>query len=193
MGRDRCDQAFPRAVCRRERRACLALLGFQRGNLDGVCSSARKNWSSNCWRLMAHLLSHRGVENKTSSPGIEPGLQPSQGRVHIRHTPRTKHPVEESNPFFDVRSVACVSGTLTGRRSTFACIHIRRRESNPRGSVYKTDASPLCHAGMPAGPPGFEPGASVLETDCSPRSTDLFGGCRLAAFEKAAPPCLAES
>lgn len=30
-----------------------------------------------------------GVRPPVSSPGIEPGLQPSEGRVRVRHTPRT--------------------------------------------------------------------------------------------------------
>jgi len=29
------------------------------------------------------------LEGRASLPGIEPGLRPSQGRVRIRHTPRT--------------------------------------------------------------------------------------------------------
>jgi hypothetical protein len=50
------------------------------------------------------------------SPGIEPGLRPSRGRVRIRHTPRTKHacrqsPTRESNPALRLRRPPCAQHT----------------------------------------------------------------------------------
>ena len=52
------------------------------------------------------------------SPGVEPGLRPSEGRVRIRHTPRaTNHQAS------------------------------RRPDSNRHEPVYKTGASPFGHVG----------------------------------------------
>ena len=60
---------------------------------------------------MGHLHSIVELTTKVSPPGIEPGLRPSQGRVRIRHTPRTllfvQHPAEESNPVWQIRSLPC--------------------------------------------------------------------------------------
>lgn len=36
-----------------------------------------------------HLLPSQTKRTPVSSPGIEPGPRPSQGRMRIRHTPRT--------------------------------------------------------------------------------------------------------
>src|SRR4051812_36018835 len=47
------------------------------------------------------------------SPGIGPGPRPSQGRVRIRHTPRTmfmlQYLAEESNLVLQIRSLPCSS------------------------------------------------------------------------------------
>ncbi len=50
------------------------------------------------------------------SPGIEPGLRPSRGRVRIRHTPRTKcashqSPARESDPALRLRRPPCARHT----------------------------------------------------------------------------------
>ena len=44
---------------------------------------AARRWPSDVKTLLQSSL------QKVSSPGIEPGLRPSQGRVRIRHTPKT--------------------------------------------------------------------------------------------------------
>ncbi len=57
-------------------------------------------------------------QTELSSPGIEPGPRPSQGRVRIRNTPRTYHfqrLAEESNPVLQLRTLPCFSGTLARR------------------------------------------------------------------------------
>ena len=51
-----------------------------------------------------------------SSPGVEPGLRPSQGRVRIPHTPRTvadrsRSPARESNPAWRLRTPPCFRHT----------------------------------------------------------------------------------
>jgi hypothetical protein len=91
-------------------------------NLARLKSGEARTWEGPWWTVLFNglrlLLSaicircalsrkRRRRRGEKSLPGIEPGLQPSQGCVRFRHTPRTKHPVEESNPFLDVRSVAC--------------------------------------------------------------------------------------
>jgi hypothetical protein len=51
------------------------------------------------------------------SPGIEPGPRPSQGRVRIRHTPRTRFradrqsPARESDPALRLRRPPCLRHT----------------------------------------------------------------------------------
>ena len=49
-----------------------------------------------------------------SSPGVEPGPRPSQGRMLIRHTPRTispKYLARESNPVLQFRRLPCFPHT----------------------------------------------------------------------------------
>ena len=58
-----------------------------------------------------------------SSPGVEPGLRPSQGRVQIPHTPRTffcSVPCRGIEPRPAVSRTAMRSGTPTGR--SFKCL-----------------------------------------------------------------------
>ncbi len=120
-----------------------------------------------------------------SSPGIEPGLRPSQGRVRVRHTPRTsietrplepptresnpalrlrrppcvrhtrgetdERPRQESNLVFDLRGVACDSGTPQGLRRS------RRPESNRHEPAYKAGASPFGHVGGEQGRKDLNP------------------------------------
>jgi hypothetical protein len=116
--------ASPRAAFRRGPRARRASPSFQRDSRDVVCSWVRKKESSfRCsWRHMAHLRWSEILSQSASSPGIEPGLQPSQSCVLIRHTPSTKSsPLSLSVPSRGVeprlrRSKRRVlSVTLTGR------------------------------------------------------------------------------
>lgn len=56
-----------------------------------------------------------GSSVKVSLPGIEPGPRPSQGRMQIRHTPRTfafQYLADESNVVLELRRLPCESGTL---------------------------------------------------------------------------------
>ncbi len=102
-------QAFPRVACPREQCARRASPVIQREIPCGVCSLVRKNWSANSWRLMAHLLSRWNnqprsalARNRTWSSTF------ARSRANPAHPKDDKqHPVEESNPFYDVRSVAC--------------------------------------------------------------------------------------
>ena len=64
-------------------------------------------------------------EKQVSSPGVEPGLRPSQGRVRIRHTPRTccfRVPCRGIEPGHRpqvgpaVSRTAVLSGTLAGHQ-----------------------------------------------------------------------------
>ena len=80
----------------------------------------RGRWESNplgpgCSRLPCRLApaSHHSV----SSPGVEPGLRPSRGRVQIPHTPRTysrSAPRRGIEPRLAVPKTAVLSGTPAG-------------------------------------------------------------------------------
>jgi hypothetical protein len=192
-------------------------------NLARLKSGEARTWEGPWWTVLFNglrlLLSaicircalsrkRRRRRGEKSLPGIEPGLQPSQGCVRFRHTPRTKHPVEESNPFLDVRSVACRAshslgssaleatgfagglqrgralldsstgraGGLHGRHPSKSGGGIRTAVNLFTKQAHRRSATPenlRCNRQRSADPPGFEPGASVLEADCSPRSTDL--------------------
>ena len=133
-----------------------------------------------------------------SSPGIEPGLRPSQSRVRIRHTPRTgvrglclrrlvirqlhrmratqapanihQVPRQGIEPRLAVPKTAVPSITLARHQ-----VKSRRRDSHPHDPVYWTGVF-LCRATSAfnqATVRGFEPRATVLEAVCSPRSTPL--------------------
>ncbi len=79
-------------------------------------SRERRRWESNplrpgCSRLPCRLA-------PASSPGIEPGLRPPQGRVLVRHTPRTcclSAPRRGVEPRLAVPKTAVPSVTLAGR------------------------------------------------------------------------------
>ena len=82
----------------------------------------RGRWESNplgpgCSRLPCRLApaSHHPV----SSPGVEPGLRPSRGRVQIPHTPRTfvtQRPAEELNLVLQLRGLPCCPAHPQGLR-----------------------------------------------------------------------------
>jgi hypothetical protein len=135
-----------------------------------------------------------------SSPGIEPGLRPSQSRVRIRHTPRTmKTSVLPSPPpgnrtrtcgFEDRRASATPAGKQSNAlarsrtwSSTFggsrAVRHTPRAQSKPTAGLEpaSTCLQGRCLTVRPrrrrAGAQGFEPCPRVLEARCSPRSTPL--------------------
>lgn len=60
------------------------------------------------------------LSKTVSSPGIEPGLRPSQGRVRIRHTPRTHSSqclTEESNLVWQLRTLPCYPSHSQGMSS----------------------------------------------------------------------------
>ena len=88
-----------------------------------------------------------------SSPGIEPGLRPSQGRVRIRHTPRTH-----------ARSTARIAGarceiTSPGNRTPSGRFEVcRAHPSHSQGAVAR---------------PGIEPGPTASEAGV--RSGTLTG------------------
>ena len=149
-----------------------------------------------------------------SSPGIEPGLRPSQGRVRVRHTPRTTigtgslrspPPGNRTRPcgFEGRRASATPAGkqpsALARSRtwsSTFgksrAVRHTPRAQSKPTAGV---EPASTCLQGRrltvrprrrQAGAQGVEPCPRVLEARCSPRSTPLkIDPARLASSSPA--------
>jgi hypothetical protein len=79
-----------------------------------------------------------------SSPGIEPGLRPSQGRVRIRHTPRTKliQSVETAAGADRARtespqSESCRDRCASPRNRTPSCSfeHCRAHPAHPQGAL----------------------------------------------------------
>ncbi len=134
-----------------------------------------------------------------SSPGIEPGLRPSQSRVRVRHTPRTRktsllpspHPRIEPGPAASKTAVRpphsrgnnqcpCQESNLVFDLRGVAC-----RPSHAKGAA---EADGRARTGMilltrqgphrsatsaGAGAQGFEPCLRDLEARCSPRSTPL--------------------
>jgi hypothetical protein len=83
-----------------------------------------------------------------SSPGIEPGLRPSQSRVRVRHTPRTtdriaftERPARESNPASRLRTPQCVHHT---RRDPYC----PRQESNLVRDLRKVVCRPSHYKGL---------------------------------------------
>jgi hypothetical protein len=121
------------------------------------------------WKLIAESYP------KASSPGVEPGLRPSQGRVRIHHTPRTNHvsaPRRGIEPRPADSKSAVRSRTLAGRlfqrpdlesnqgqglrsalcdplhhRDVFS-IKSRRLDLHQHKAVYKTAASLFGHIGF---------------------------------------------
>ena len=134
-----------------------------------------------------------------SSPGIEPGLRPSQGRVRIRHTPRTFRANSVTPPrnrtsscsFEGCRAIRHTrratimqypdlesNQDLDLRRVQCDPLHHRDRSQSRRLDSHQHDAglrdrrlSQSSHVGNQARAQGFEPRAAALETACSPRST----------------------
>ena len=131
--------------------------------------------TSNCFAGSCRAVWLQRQVVQVSSPGIEPGLRPSQGRVRIRHTPRTscfRHSTPPRNrtssgSFEDCRA----SSTLAGQQSKcpdldsnqdhdlrrVACDPLhhqdklfnqsRRLDSHQHQPVYKTGASLFGHVG----------------------------------------------
>lgn len=66
-------------------------VGFRWEPLSAFAHCLEKNGLSLKLLLhIGHLLPLRKNRTLVSSPGIEPGLRPSHGRVRFRHTPRTE-------------------------------------------------------------------------------------------------------
>ena len=133
---------------------------------------------------------------KIARPGIEPGLRPSQSRVQSATLTGCKYRVRESNPVPQFRRLRCYPAHPHGmfsiptwnRTRTWtlgeSCairytieIWGRRLDLHQHQPVYKTGASLFGHVGK-ARAQGVEPCPSVLEADCSPRSTLVFEGIR---------------
>ena len=120
------------------------------------------------------------LRHRMSSPGVEPGLRPSQGRVQIPHTPRTimlseASPARESNPVSRLRRPPCVRHTRGDGNVKSRC---PCQESNLVFDLRRVACRPAHSKGMSrarkaAGTQGFEPCPRVLEARCSPRSTSL--------------------
>ena len=89
-------------------------------------------------------------------------LRPGCSRLPCRLAPASC-PRQESNLVFDLRGVACASGTLRGQS--------RRLELHQHRPVYGTGASLLRPRRQQARSEGFEPSRAVLDTARSPRST----------------------
>ena len=84
------------------------------------------------------------VSPKVFSPGIEPGLRPSQSRVRIQHTPRTseKHPAEESNLARRLRRPSCI------RHTRRAKCEYPDLDSNQGLDLRRVQCNPLHHRDM---------------------------------------------
>jgi hypothetical protein len=145
MDTDRYDRVFPPKPCRHVRRARPVLLSSLTDNPCAAYSFVRKKCScSKLLVVMGHLHSKVPTGQQVSSPGIEPGPRPSQGRMRIRHNPRTyfsKYPAEESNLVRQIRSLSCCP-------------------SHPQGvRLFRSVARP-----------GIEPGPTASEARAPPRS-----------------------
>lgn len=94
------------------------------------------------------------------SPGIEPGLRPSRGRVQSpAHSKDQQHPVEESNPVYDVRSVACSPTHSPGVLNIPTWIRTRIKTLGPSRAVLYT-------IGTQGPAAGFEPAWGCLQNSC---------------------------
>ena len=135
----------------------------------------RRRWESNPLEC-CFAGSRRTVwlqRQQASSPGIEPGPQPSQGCMPIQHTPRTKiseQPAEELNPGTDrmdavgraVSRTAARSGTLAGCVNQYPDLDL-----NQGCNLRRVACNPLHHRDM-----------STSARSRTPWSS--FGGCRLS-------------
>ena len=91
-------------------------------------SWSRRRWESNPLQTALQAVAVPSGSSvgsmSVSSPGIEPGLRPSQGRVRNpahskdRNSCRRQRPAEESNPVLQFRRLPCSSGTLARHGSS---------------------------------------------------------------------------
>ena len=109
-----------------------------------LCFVSRRRWESN--PLQAALQAAAtpcdfSVINPVSSPRFEPGLRPSQGRVHPSHSGdiRHQHPAEESNLARLLRRQSCVLHT---RRAFTQCPN---QDSNLGLDLRRVECNPLHH------------------------------------------------
>src|SRR5436309_1545865 len=74
-------------------------------------------------------------------PGVEPGLAASKTAVPPTHSQSRQCPRQESNLVYDLRKVACASGTLQGHSTNQqGC-----KDSNPVRECWKLAALPGAH------------------------------------------------
>ena len=106
----------------------------------------RRRWESNPLELLCRQPPCRlapAPSCPVSSPGVEPGLRPSQGRVQIRHTPRT---CSHSAPRRGIEPRLAVSSTAVlirhTRRASFKCLD---QESNLDLDLRRVLCDPLHH------------------------------------------------
>ncbi len=124
-----------------------------------------------------------------SSPGVEPGLRPSQGRVRIRHTPRTYCDQPIPRPGVEP-GLAASKAAVPIRHTRGEKMGCPRQESNLVLDLRRVACAPAHSGGgstscleTRAGARGFEPRTSGLEPESSPRRTPLsidpnpFRGC----------------
>ena len=101
---------------------------FQGCNPNLQLDSQRRRWESNPLETALQAVavpSGSSVRlHQVSSPGIEPGLRPSQSRVRIRHTPRTYICCHRSAPCRGIEPRLAVSKTAVLVRHTRKAISI---------------------------------------------------------------------
>ena len=148
-----------------------------------------------------------------SSPGVEPGPRPSQGRVRsatLRERVSFQRPAEESNLVRQFRGLPCSSGTPAGR--SFQCLDqdlnldldLRRvlcdplhhrdifnkypdLESNQVQGFRKALCDPLHHRDKPEPTTGFAPASSGLQDRRLSQSSHVGFQAGVQGFE----PCWA--
>ena len=130
----------------------------------------RGRWESNplgpgCSRLPCRLAP--ASRHSVSSPGVEPGLRPSRGRVQIPHTPRTfaiQRPAEELNPVLQFRRLPCCPAHPQG-----LCVSIPTRNRTWTWSFGGSDAIRYTiGTNSPEPTTGLAPASSGLQDRCLP-------------------------
>ena len=161
----------------------------------------RRRWESNplepgCSRSPRRLAPASSVDGSRMengkgtmpSPGIEPGLRPSQGRVRIRHTPRTRCRSRIPRPGIGP-GLAASKTAVPPTHSRGGSMPARPRRADRHDALARSRTWSATFGGSraipshsegrrrdrprSAGTQGFEPCPRVLEARCSPRNTSL--------------------
>ncbi len=118
----------------------------------------RRRWESNPLEAAlqaAAVPSGSSATLSVSSPGIEPGLRPSQGRVRIRHTPRT---YSRSAPRRGIEPRLAVSKTAVLIRHTRRACQVSRPGIEPGSGPSEGPMRSVTPSRHSASRPGVEPG-----------------------------------